>query len=83
MGRRNSKGKGKVVDDMDAIAGREIKIKARLSHSARDVLVRIGDEDNVGLLLRRVRNIAEVCFLCSISFNTVLTYAAAPPTLPA
>jgi hypothetical protein len=81
VGSRDTKGKGKVVEDDDVIRGREINVKARLSHSARDVLIRIGDEDSVNLLLRRVRVAAEVCLFQDLEAFTLLTFTVAPAAL--
>jgi hypothetical protein len=61
---KESKGKAKAVEH--TITGREISVKARLSHSARDVVIRIGDEDSVGVLVQRVRDAAEVRFVTVI-----------------
>jgi Ubiquitin-binding domain len=49
-----------VVDD-GLFKGNEIKVRVRLSHTAMDVIVKTGDQDSVGLLLRRVRIAGEVC----------------------
>jgi hypothetical protein len=56
---KEGKGKERAVDEA-AIKGREIKVRARLSHTARDILVRSGDEDNVRMLVRRLRSSGEV-----------------------
>jgi hypothetical protein len=55
---QESRGKAKAVEH--TMAGREISVKARLSHSARDVVIQIGNEDNVNVLLQQIRNATEV-----------------------
>ncbi len=55
--------------------GREIKVRARLSHNARDIVVRMGEEDSVALLISRVKNAAKVRFGCLDSMAGRLTDA--------
>ena len=57
---KNSKGKGRTIPDHGAIKGTEIKVKVRLSHTARDVVVTVGNEDNVELLIRRAKSLGGV-----------------------
>jgi hypothetical protein len=56
---KEGKGKERAVDDA-AIKGREIRVRARLSHTARDVMVRSGEEDSVSMLVQRLRGSGEV-----------------------
>jgi ubiquitin-binding protein len=63
--------KGKKVDrrsrseeeeDDRKMKGKEIKVRVRMSNTARDIVVKTGDEDSVGKLMRRVREVGEVGF---------------------
>jgi Ubiquitin-binding domain len=68
-------GKGKGIADMDSsvvaeagpMKGAEIKVRLRLSTTARDVIVKTGEDDSVLTLLRRVRRDAQV------RLHTILT----------
>jgi Ubiquitin-binding domain len=57
--KKEGKGKERAVDEA-AIKGREIRVRARLSHTARDVMVRSGEEDSVSMLMQRLRSSGEV-----------------------
>lgn len=39
-----------------------MRVRTRLSHVARDVVITLGEEDNVGILVERVREVASVSF---------------------
>jgi hypothetical protein len=56
---KEGKGKERAVDDA-AIKGREMRVRARLSHTARDVMVKSGEEDSVSMLMQRLRSSGEV-----------------------
>jgi hypothetical protein len=57
---REAKGKGKVVPEQGAIKGKEIRVKVRYSHTARDDTFVIGDQDKLELLAQRARQKAAV-----------------------
>jgi hypothetical protein len=59
--RSSNKGKGRALSDEGTNKGREIKVRARLSHNARDIVIKIGEDDAVGLLIARVKAAAKVC----------------------
>lgn len=62
-GRREGKGKGRAVEGADggrANKGPVVKIRARLSDRGTDVVVKVGKEERVGVLVRRVREVAGV-----------------------
>ncbi|OCK92961.1 uncharacterized protein K441DRAFT_151689 [Cenococcum geophilum 1.58] len=65
-GRREGKGKGRAVEGADgggADKGPVVKIRARLSDRGTDVVVKVGKGERVGVLVRRVREVAGVsCF---------------------
>jgi hypothetical protein len=63
--------KGKKVDrrskseeeeDAGKMKGNEIKVRVRMSNTAKDIVVKTGDEDSVGKLMQRVREVGEVSF---------------------
>lgn len=57
---RNGLGSSSLIVDDGSFKGKEVKVRVRLSHTAKDVVVKTGDQDSVGLLLRRVRVEGEV-----------------------
>lgn len=64
-GRREEKGKERAVEGADGGAdkGPVVKVRARLSDRGTDVVVKVGKEERVGVLVRRVREVAGVsCF---------------------
>jgi hypothetical protein len=60
---REAKGKGKIVAEEGAIKGKEIRVKVRYSHTARDDVFTIGDQDQLELLAQRARQKAVVSIL--------------------
>jgi hypothetical protein len=55
------KGKARVLNEEIRLHGREMKVKARLSHNARDIMVKIGVDDSIDTFIKIVRREAEVC----------------------
>jgi hypothetical protein len=55
-----SKGKERVVHEDIELHGREMKVKGRLSHNAKDLALKIGEDDNVAILIKIIRRDAEV-----------------------
>jgi len=43
-------------------AGNEMKIKVRLSSTGRDLIVKVGEDDPVSVVIRRIRDAADVRF---------------------
>jgi hypothetical protein len=62
MGKKDGKGKGKgkAIADGGAIRGKELKVKVRLSNTARDVMVRVGHMDVVELVVERAKEAGDV-----------------------
>ncbi|KAF2804809.1 uncharacterized protein BDZ99DRAFT_480831 [Mytilinidion resinicola] len=60
------KGKGRAVegDEVPGVVvadkGNIVKVKARLSDRGTDVAIKIGSEERVGLLVRRIRDVADI-----------------------
>ena len=75
-GRRKEKGKARAIEGADGGGvdkGPVVKIRARLSDRGTDVVVKIGKEERVGVLVRRVREVAGVsCFAPSIPLWCIL-----------
>lgn len=57
---RDTKGKGRIIAEEGAIKGKEIKVKVRFSHTARDEVLTTGDQDLLELLAQRARQKATV-----------------------
>jgi hypothetical protein len=57
---KKEKGKGRMVVHEDPPVEGDLTVKVRLSHTARDVVVRTSNDEQVGMLLHRVRDEAEV-----------------------
>jgi hypothetical protein len=60
---KKEKGKGRMIIDEDALAEGDLMVRVRLSHTARDVIVRTRVDEKVGMFLVRVRDEAEVRLL--------------------
>jgi hypothetical protein len=58
---KKEKGKARMVVDEDATTEGDLRVRVRMSHTARDVVVRTRDDESVGMFLMRVRDEAEVC----------------------
>jgi hypothetical protein len=57
---KQEKGKGRMVIQENPPDEGDLKVRVRLSHTARDVVVRTAEDEKVGMLLHRVRDEAEV-----------------------
>lgn len=57
------KGKGRLIVEEEREG--DLKVRVRLSHTARDIMVRTREEENVELFVRRIVKVADVCLLPS------------------
>jgi Ubiquitin-binding domain len=60
LSREKGKGKATVVEDPESQKP-ALRVRARLSHNAQDVIVRIKEEDKVRVIIRKIRELANVC----------------------
>jgi hypothetical protein len=57
---KKEKGKGRMIVDEDTLSEGDLRVRVRMSHTARDVVVRTSNDDKVGRFLMRVRDEAKV-----------------------
>jgi hypothetical protein len=63
---KGKKGKGRMLVDEDVPVEGDLRVRVRLSHTARDVVIRTRDDENVGIFLHRVRDEAEVYLIALV-----------------